>query len=208
MISRTADCAAPCQTKRQSVPQPSEGEVAVLVTSRQGNVAITPELLLPELLRLHPETRIVFDRHGLRGCGGPLGPYESIRFFARAHGVDELLLLDELRQAIATPRSQPRRDATDAGCPGDRRYDLPPLLPGRDRGRALGWGELGSLAALDDRPERLVPGGVGPRDQCARRGPGLRLGRVVHHGVCLSGVSPDLADDAGLRQDWRSLPSG
>jgi len=117
MISRTADCAAPCQTKRQSVPQPSEGEVAVLVTSRQGNVAITPELLLPELLRLHPETRIVFDRHGLRGCGGPLGPYESIRFFARAHGVDELLLLDELRQAIATPRSQPRRDATERDAP-------------------------------------------------------------------------------------------
>ena len=117
MISRTADCAAPGQTNRKSVPQPSEGEVAVLVTSRQGNVAITPGLLLPELLRLHPETRIVFDRHGLRGCGGPLGPYESIRFFARAHGVDELLLLDELRQAIATPRSQPRRDATERDAP-------------------------------------------------------------------------------------------
>ena len=54
MISRTADCAAPGQTNRKSVLQPSEGEVAVLVTSRQGNVAIAPELLLTELLRLHP----------------------------------------------------------------------------------------------------------------------------------------------------------
>ena len=112
-----SDCSAPGHTDRTSVPQPPEGEVAVLVTSRQGNVAITPELLLPELFRLHPETRMVFDRHGLRGCGGPLGPCESIRFFARAHGVDELLLLDELRQAIATPRSQPHRDATERDAP-------------------------------------------------------------------------------------------
>ncbi|MGD0041971.1 MAG: hypothetical protein ABSE84_16460 [Isosphaeraceae bacterium] len=88
-----------------------------MVTRGQGDVAITPDLLLPELFRLHPETRIVFDRHGLRGCGGPLGPHESIRFFARAHGVDELLLLDELRQAIATPRSQPHRDATERDAP-------------------------------------------------------------------------------------------
>src|SRR5208337_2276971 len=50
-------------------------------------------------LRLHPETRIVFDGHGLRGCGGPLGPCESIRFFARAHGVDELTLVHELELA-------------------------------------------------------------------------------------------------------------
>ncbi len=109
--------APPVQADQTSVPQLSEGEVAVVVTSGQGNIAITPDLLLPELLRLHPETRIVLDRHGLRGCGGPLGPYESIRFFARAHGVDELLLLDELRQAIATPRSQPRRDAMERDAP-------------------------------------------------------------------------------------------
>ena len=57
-----------------------------MVTNRQGKFAISPELLLPELLGSHPETRIVFDRHGLRGCGGPLGPCESIRFFARATG--------------------------------------------------------------------------------------------------------------------------
>ncbi|MGZ3337238.1 MAG: hypothetical protein ACXWOV_19045, partial [Isosphaeraceae bacterium] len=89
----------------------------MLVTSRQGNVAITPELLLPELLRLHPETRIVFDRHGLRGCGGPLGPYESIRFFARAHGVDEPALLRELQQATAAPQSLPGGAATTRETP-------------------------------------------------------------------------------------------
>ncbi len=72
----------------------------------EGKFAISPDLLLPELFRLHPETRIVFDRHGLRGCGGPLGPCESIGFFARAHGVDEESLLHELEQAVDTPRSQ------------------------------------------------------------------------------------------------------
>ncbi|MGZ3489370.1 MAG: hypothetical protein ACXVBY_21215, partial [Isosphaeraceae bacterium] len=89
----------------------------MLVTSRQGNVAITPELLLPELLRLHPETRIVFDGHGLRGCGGPLGPCESIRFFARAHGVDELTLVHELELAVAAPRSQSHSAATTRVAP-------------------------------------------------------------------------------------------
>jgi len=113
----SSDCPAPGQADQTSVPQPPEGEVAVMVSSRQGNVAITPDLLLPELFRLHPETRIVCDRHGLRGCGGPLGPYESIRFFARAHGVDELLLLHELKQAIAAPRSQSDRAATERDAP-------------------------------------------------------------------------------------------
>jgi hypothetical protein len=68
--------------------------------------------MLPELFRSHPETRIVCDRHGLRGCGGPSGPHESIRFFARAHGVDERQLLNELKQAIAAPQSQSQPAAT------------------------------------------------------------------------------------------------
>lgn len=56
--------------------------------------------MLPDLLRAHPHLRPVFDRYGLRGCGGPYGPAESIGFFARAHGVDEALLLLELREAL------------------------------------------------------------------------------------------------------------
>ncbi|MHB1557502.1 MAG: hypothetical protein ACYC61_08485 [Isosphaeraceae bacterium] len=70
-------------------------------------VAIRPDLLIPELLGVHPEARTVLDRHGLRGRGGPPGPYESIGFFARAHGIEEARLLDELDRAIATPRPQP-----------------------------------------------------------------------------------------------------
>ena len=79
--------------------------------------SITPDLLLPELFRLHPETRIVFDRYGLRGCGGPSGPHESIRFFARAHGVDEPTLLRELQQASAAPESLPSSATTTRETP-------------------------------------------------------------------------------------------
>jgi hypothetical protein len=63
---------------------------------------LDPDALIPDLLREHPRLRPVLDRYGLRGCGGPLGPSESLRFFARAHGVDEGSLLAELDRALAT----------------------------------------------------------------------------------------------------------
>lgn len=63
-------------------------------------IAIHPDMMLPELFRRHPETRAVFDRYGLSGCGGRTGPHESIRFFARTHGVAEERLLGELQTAI------------------------------------------------------------------------------------------------------------
>ncbi|HEX2987047.1 MAG TPA: hypothetical protein VHS06_02625, partial [Chloroflexota bacterium] len=65
---------------------------------------IHPEMLLPELFERYPTTRQVFDRYGLSGCGGHGGPVESIRFFARAHGVDESSLLAELRHATHAPQ--------------------------------------------------------------------------------------------------------
>ncbi|MGO8903495.1 MAG: DUF1858 domain-containing protein [Isosphaeraceae bacterium] len=88
-----------------------------MITNGRGKFAISPDLLLPDLFRAHPETRMVFDRHGLRGCGGPLGPCESIRFFARAHGVDELTLVHELELAVAAPRSQSHSAATTRVAP-------------------------------------------------------------------------------------------
>lgn len=88
-----------------------------MVTSGRCDVAITQDLLLPELFRSYPETRKVCDRYGLRGCGGPSGPHESIRFFARAHGVDEPALLRELQQAAAAPQSLPGGAATARETP-------------------------------------------------------------------------------------------
>jgi hypothetical protein len=78
----------------------------MVATLEQPDVPLSPELMLPDLLAAHPQTRAVFDRYGLKGCGGRLGPVESISFFARSHGVDETRLLAELRLAIDHPESQ------------------------------------------------------------------------------------------------------
>jgi hypothetical protein len=59
---------------------------------------ITAEMSLAEVLRITPGAREVFDRHGLKGCGGESGPSESISFFATVHGGDAVALLSELNQ--------------------------------------------------------------------------------------------------------------
>jgi hypothetical protein len=56
--------------------------------------------MIPDLLARYPQARHVLDRYGLRGCGGRLGPVESLSFFAATHGVDEDQLLDELQAAV------------------------------------------------------------------------------------------------------------
>ena len=66
------------------------------------NVVITREMQLPEILSRYPACRRVFDRYGLVGCGGPLGPKESLAFFARAHRVDESRLMAELCETACT----------------------------------------------------------------------------------------------------------
>jgi uncharacterized protein involved in response to NO len=60
---------------------------------------ITAESLLPDVVSHYPSTRVVFDRYGLQGCGGPFGPYEQIGWFAKLHGVSIDTLLAELREA-------------------------------------------------------------------------------------------------------------
>jgi hypothetical protein len=67
---------------------------------------IDGQLKIPELLRAVPQVRPVLDRYGLKGCGGPLGPPESLAFFAQAHEVSLPRLLEELRQAMR-PATQP-----------------------------------------------------------------------------------------------------
>ncbi len=56
--------------------------------------------MIPDLLRACPQARPVLDRYGLRGCGGALGPHESLEFFARAHDVPLERLLREIGEAI------------------------------------------------------------------------------------------------------------
>lgn len=66
---------------------------------------VDPTRLIPDLLQEHPAARLVLDRHGLAGCGGPNGPHETLRFFARAHGIDEERLLLEIDEAIQRPEA-------------------------------------------------------------------------------------------------------
>ncbi len=61
--------------------------------------AIRAQELIPDVIRRHPEVRPVLDRYGLRGCGGPFGPVETLAYFARAHGVELPSLIDELNRA-------------------------------------------------------------------------------------------------------------
>jgi len=65
---------------------------------------VTPDMLLPDVVTRYPATRAVLDRYGLRGCGGPTGPRETIAWFARLHSVPLERLIDELNQAACEPQ--------------------------------------------------------------------------------------------------------
>ena len=79
---------------------------------------ISSDTMIPDLLARHPQARRVLDRYGLRGCGGRIGPVESLGFFAATHGVDENHLRDQLEaalqpSAIRAPVATPAEEIAD-----------------------------------------------------------------------------------------------
>jgi len=64
------------------------------------DISVNAGTHLPDLFDACPEARAVFNRYGLRGCGGERGPAETVEFFARAHGVDLDTLLAEVREVV------------------------------------------------------------------------------------------------------------
>lgn len=60
-----------------------------------------------EIVRLCPSARKIFDRHGLRGCGGENGPAEPLEFFARVHQANIETLLEDLNAEIENPEKEP-----------------------------------------------------------------------------------------------------
>jgi hypothetical protein len=74
---------------------------------------ISRETTLPELIGRYPGTRKVFDDAGLHGCGGPLGPQETVEFFARVHGVPLEKLLQDLEAAKDRPAPEYQEDLGD-----------------------------------------------------------------------------------------------
>src|SRR5262249_58983846 len=73
------------------------------------------KVLTPDLLRTAPQVRPVVDRYGLRGCGGPQGPVESLGFFAKAHDVPLDRLLGDLRAGLEHPEAALQPVAVNAG---------------------------------------------------------------------------------------------
>jgi len=67
-------------------------------------VEISKETSVAEIVERCPQARHVFDQHGLRGCGGALGPAESLEFFASVHQVDVEQLVRELNKELRKPR--------------------------------------------------------------------------------------------------------
>ena len=59
-------------------------------------------MFLPDIVTQYPATRLVLDRYGLKGCGGPRGPQEQVSWFANLHGVQLDSLLQELNDAAKT----------------------------------------------------------------------------------------------------------
>lgn len=68
--------------------------------------AIDGQTMIPDLLRAATQARPVLDHYGLHGCGGALGPHETLEFFARAHDVPLDQLLREIRAAIESGDEQ------------------------------------------------------------------------------------------------------
>src|SRR5678816_1781319 len=72
------------------------------MNTQNRNPTITAGSFLPDVVARYPSTRSVFDHYGLKGCGGPLGPYEQVGWFAKLHGVSIDALLTELNEAALT----------------------------------------------------------------------------------------------------------
>ena len=67
---------------------------------------ITSDTSVSEIVQRCPNARRIFDRHGLKGCGGKHGPREPLGFFAAVHQADVDELLREINAEMAHPTGQ------------------------------------------------------------------------------------------------------
>ena len=64
---------------------------------------ITKDTSVAEIVKRCPNARRIFDRHGLKGCGGEHGPSEPLAFFAAVHQANVDELLREIAAEIENP---------------------------------------------------------------------------------------------------------
>lgn len=69
-----------------------------------------------EILQECPQSKEVFDKYGLSGCGGSEGPAEPLSFFARVHQVDEEKLLSELVPFVCEDETPDVEEAPKKKC--------------------------------------------------------------------------------------------
>jgi hypothetical protein len=67
---------------------------------------ITKLTSVAEIIRTCPTARRVFDKYGLKGCGGEQGPTEPLAFFAAVHKVDVNMLVAELNAEMKRPAGE------------------------------------------------------------------------------------------------------
>ena len=67
---------------------------------------ITKLTSVAEIVKQCPTARRVFDRYGLKGCGGEHGPTEPLAFFAAVHKVDVDRLVEELNAEMRLPATE------------------------------------------------------------------------------------------------------
>ncbi len=61
----------------------------------------TPNTMVGSLIKLHPETKAVFEKHYGEGCFSCPGQvYETVEQTAHMHNVDPEMILKEINQAI------------------------------------------------------------------------------------------------------------
>lgn len=68
---------------------------------------ISENMSVAEVVKSCPNARRIFDRHGLKGCGGERGPSESLSFFATVHQVNVDELVREINDDMRSPSAQP-----------------------------------------------------------------------------------------------------
>ncbi len=67
---------------------------------------ITKLMSVADIVKACPTARRVFDKYGLKGCGGEHGPTETLEFFAAVHNVDVDALVGELNAEMRNPHKE------------------------------------------------------------------------------------------------------
>ncbi len=80
---------------------------------------ITGAMMVAEIVSKYPACRDVFELDGSKGCGGPLGPQDSVGFFAGARHVGESRFVNALNQKFQRGPEIPARPRF-RGCRAQR----------------------------------------------------------------------------------------